>query len=342
MNKLPVSEINKLKLAISNVKSIVITGHQNPDADCIGSNLGLFHFLTQSKENVKVIMPNRFPENLKWMRGADEILVFEKDTENCQELIRSADLIFSLDYNDLNRVGKMQESLEKATCTKVIIDHHPQPGNQFDIVFSDTSVSSASELVFAVIKELCENQEITDSSAESILAGIIADTGCFAYNSSTPETYTTVANLLSQQVDKDYIKSKLFDNYSINRTRLMGYLLSEKMVVLPEYRTAYIILTNEEKEKFGYKIGDSEGFVNLPHSIENIIFSVFIMEHEGFVKMSLRSKGSFDVNMLSRKYFNGGGHKNAAGGKEFDLSVDETAQKLINLLPIYKEELLKS
>jgi len=342
VNKLPISEINKLKKAIENANSIVLTGHQNPDADCIGSNLGFYHFLAQSKENIKIIMPNRFPENLKWMRGADKILVFEKDTENCQQIIEKADLMFSLDYNSFHRVGKMQESLEKATCTKVIIDHHPQPSNEFDIAFSDTSVSSASELVFAVVMELSKNQPIPTASAESILAGIIADTGCFAFNSSTPETYLAVANLLEQQVDKDYIKGKLFDTYSINRTRLMGYLLSEKMVVLPEYRTAYIILTNEEKEKFGYQIGDSEGFVNLPHSIENIIFSVFIMEHEGFVKMSLRSKGSFDVNMLSRKYFNGGGHRNAAGGKEFDLSVDETAQKLINLLPIYKEELLKS
>ncbi len=342
MNTLPLSEINKLKQALENADSIVITGHQNPDADCIGSNLGLYHFLIQSKKNVKVIVPNRFPENLKWMRGASEILVFEKDTEYCKQVIENADLLLSLDYNDLNRVGKMQESLEKATCTKVIIDHHPQPGNQFDIYFSDTSVSSASELVFAVMMELSENKSINNDSAECILAGIIADTGCFAYNSSTPETYLAVANLLEQQVDKDYIKSKLFDNYSINRTRLMGYLLSEKMVVLPEFRTAYIILTNEEKDKFGYKIGDSEGFVNLPHSIENIIFSVFIMEHEGMVKMSLRSKGSFDVNLLSRKYFNGGGHRNAAGGKEFDLSVEETAQKLMQLLPIYKEELLAS
>ncbi len=342
MNKISTSEIQKLSKAIEKAKKIVITGHQNPDPDCVGSALGLCHFLKQTKENVEIILPNRFPKNLKWMPNSNKILIHEYEIDKSERLINNADLIFSVDYNDFSRTGEMQEILEKANSTKVIIDHHPQPNEYYDISFSDITVSSASELVFAVISMLNGNKKIPFASAESFFTGIMADTGCFAFNSSTPETYNVVSELLEQNINKDQIKSDVFDNYSIDRTRLMGYVLSEKMVVLPEYRTAYIVLTQEEKDKYNYQIGDTEGFVNLPLSIKNIIFSVFIMEHDGMLKMSLRSKGNFDVNKMARAHFNGGGHKNAAGGRDFDNSLQEVVNKLENLLPEYKEELLKN
>lgn len=341
MNTISTTEIQKLSEAIKNANSIVLTGHQNPDPDCVGSSLGLYHFLKLQKENIEIILPNRFPKSLKWMSKSEEILIYEYETDKAERLINNADLIFSLDYNDFSRTGEMQEILEKASATKVIIDHHPQPNSYYDISFSDITVSSASELVYAVISQLKENEKIPFASAESLFTGIMTDTGCFAFNSSTPETYHVVSELLEQKINKDQIKSNVFDNYSIDRTRLMGYVLSEKMVVLPEFRTAYIVLTQEEKEKFNYQIGDSEGFVNLPLSIKDIIFSVFIIEHEGMLKFSLRSKGSFDVNKLARTHFNGGGHKNAAGGRDFDSSYEEIVTKLENLLPSYKEELLK-
>jgi phosphoesterase RecJ-like protein len=338
---IPISEIEKLKKAIETADFIVLTGHQNPDADCVGANLGLFHVLKEQRKQVQIILPNRFPDNLKWMPSTDQIVVYEKDTELASQYIQKADLIFSIDYNHFSRTGKMQNALEQAKAQKVIIDHHPEP-DIYHITFSDTSVSSASELVYEVIKHLHSESIVNIQSAECLFAGIMADTGCFSYNSSKPKTFLNVAELLEKQINKDYIKAKLFDNYSIERTRLMGYLLSEKMVVLPEFRTAYIVLSEQEKEKFGYKIGDSEGFVNLPLSIENINFSVFIMEHEGFMKMSMRSRGNFDVNQFARKHFKGGGHKNAAGGKDFDLKLLEVADKLVSLLPQYKEELLNS
>jgi len=341
MEKISQNDIELLSNSIKKAKNIVITGHQNPDADCVGSALGLYHFLKEIGSNVEVILPNRYPKSLTWMPSAKEVLIYEWQTDKAERLIREADLIFSVDYNDFSRTGKMCELLENASATKVIIDHHPQPETYYDISFSDISVSSASELVYAVISLLKEEIEIPFASSECLMTGIITDTGCFAYNSSNPDTYQIVSKLLEVGVDKDRIKSNVFDNFSIDRTRLMGFILSEKMKVYPEYRTAVIPLTSQEKELFNYEIGDSEGFVNLPLSIENIIFSVFLMEHEGMVKMSFRSKGSFDVNKLARAHFNGGGHRNAAGGKDMLNDMETILMKIEQLLPEYAEELLK-
>lgn len=341
MEKITANKITALEKAINSAKAILITGHQNPDADCVGSALGLFHFLKNKGKEVRIILPNRFPKAVSWMKSAEEIIIFEKEPEPAKQIIKDSDLIFSVDYNNFTRTGEMQEILENSNSTKVIIDHHPQPENYYNISFSDTSVSSAAELVYAVISRLNHSQALPFASAESLFAGIMADTGCFAYNSSNPDTYKTVSELLQAGVNKDRIKDRLFDNYSEDRTRFMGYLLSEKMIVLHELRAAIIFVTHEEKEKYNYRIGDSEGLVNLPLSIENIVLSVFVMEHENLVKMSLRSKGNFDVNKLARKYFNGGGHKNAAGGKDFKNSVFRVVENLKNILPEYKEELQK-
>ena len=331
MEKLDKNEILKLNNAIENASSIVITGHQNPDADCLGAGLGLFHFL-KNKKNTFIILPNRYPANLEWMPGHNDVIIYRENKTMADELLASADLIFSVDYNSLGRSGEMASSIENSSAQKVIIDHHPQPDNVFDIVFSDTSVSSASELVYTIIEEL-NSDAILKESFDTLFAGLMADTGCFSYNSSNPDTYNVVGKMLENGVNKDETKDLLFDNFSAERMKLMGYLLNEKMKVFSQYGAAYMLLTKKEKEKYNYQIGDSEGFVNLPLSIKGIYFSVFIMEHDGLVKLSLRSKGNFDVNKIARAYFNGGGHVNAAGGRDFERNIDEVEKLLLEILP---------
>ncbi len=328
-------EVNKL-LSVTN--NIVIVTHANPDADAIGSSLGLYNFLIKKRQNPVVITPNSYPEFLWWMPGNKNIINFVNDKKKAVETIEQAQIIFYVDFNETSRINKLEKYITKSNSIKIIIDHHPLFNESADYVLSDTSSSSAAELVYEFIN-LLDNSDLIDVDiAKCLFAGIMADTGCFSYNSSRPRTFQIVAELLKFDINKDEIVSNIYDNFSNDRFRLMGYCLNEKLNVFPEYHTAIISLTKQELKKFNFKQGDDDGFVNYPLSIKGIIFSAFFIEKDDFVKISFRSKGLFATNKFARQNFNGGGHLNASGGKS-KLSLDKTIEKFVSLLPEYKKEL---
>ena len=327
-----------LKKIINKSEQILIFGHVNPDGDAIGSSLGLYHYLKNIGKSVKVIMPNDFPEFLKWLSSANEIIKFENQTDEASELIENADLIFYCDFNDLKRIAKLAEKEKDTKAYKVMIDHHPQSSGFANIEFSDTSVSSTSELVYEIISELGDAENLNISSANSILTGIITDTGLFHHNSEKPRTFEVVANLMKLGANKEKVIDQVYNTFTYNKLKLLGNSLFNGMQVLPEYGAAYIVLTKEVQEEYNYQNGDSEGHVNWPLSINNINLSVLFTEKDDFVKLSFRSKDNFDVNLFARKYFHGGGHKKAAGGKSYK-SLNKTIEKFVSLLKEHQNEI---
>lgn len=235
----------------------------------------------------------------------------------------------------------MENFLNNLSTTKILIDHHPDPENFADVIISSTDVSSTSELLYKFLTSLKEASHINKDIAECLYTGIMTDTGSFSYNSSSPDTYYIVSKLIEEGIDKDKIYWKVYDNYSIDRMRLLGYCLNQKLKVFPEYAAAYISITKAELEKYNYEPGDSEGFVNYPLSIKGIVFSVIFIEHEEHIKISFRSKGKFYANHFAMKHFNGGGHRNAAGGYS-EKSLNETLRIFEQKIQDYKEDLLKS
>ena len=308
--------IRKVATYIEKGEHFVITAHVAPDGDAMGSSLGLYHFLLQyGKDNVTVILPNEYPQFYTWMPGAKEIVIYDKYKEFADELINKADVIFCLDFNDAKRVGKMSDSLLAAEGRKVMIDHHLDPSDFCRLTISYPEISSTSEMIFRLICRMGHFELMTKTIAECIYTGMMTDTGSFTYNSNNPEIYTIICELVKKGINKDLIYRKVNQTSSVMRLRLMGYVLYEKMLILPEYKTAIITLSRVEQERFNYKPGDSEGFVNLPLGIDGIEFSVFIREKYDHQKISLRSVGDFPCNTFAGKFFNGGGHKNASGGE---------------------------
>jgi bifunctional oligoribonuclease and PAP phosphatase NrnA len=320
-------------------EKILILSHRNPDGDAIGASLGLSNALLKLGHKVNVLIPNALPKFLKWMKGADDILIYNHDNRKSDELLTRATLVFALDFNDLSRIREFDEKLKDNKCFKVLIDHHPYPGSFANLTLSDTTTSSTSELIYCFFLEAGLKDLIDRDVATCLYTGIMTDTGNFSFNSSRPETFHVIADLLNLGIDKDRIYDLVYDNFSADRMRLMGYCLDKKMVTLPEYKVAYIALSQEELRKYNFRVGDSEGFVNMPLSISGIRCSVLFMENKECVKLSFRSKGSFPVNKLAAEHFNGGGHLNASGGESTD-SLQETINKFVNLLPKYKDELL--
>ncbi|HEX3006545.1 MAG TPA: bifunctional oligoribonuclease/PAP phosphatase NrnA [Bacteroidales bacterium] len=317
---------------------IVITTHQNPDGDAIGAVFGLYWYLVNEGKDARIIVPNDYPPYLQWLPGNETVVNFSRKRGEAIELIKSAEIIFHLDYNDTKRSGDLKEKLDQSDAYKIMIDHHPLPQINADIKISDTTVSSTCELVLELILHTGGEQKLDIKIAESLYLGIMTDTGCFSFNSSNPRTFELISILLKAGIRKDYIFRLVYDNFSMNRMRLMGYCLNEKMEILPEYNTAFISISLEEQEQFKFETGDSEGFVNLPLSIKGINFTALFIEREDKVKISLRSKGSFPVNVVADKYFLGGGHLNAAGG-ESRMPLLETLAKFRSILPLYANEL---
>ena len=257
---------------------IVIVSHVSPDGDAIGSSLGLWHFLNTQDKTVHVIVPNAFPDFLKWMPGAKEVIQYNRYKEFADKLIMEADVICCLDFNVLSRIDEMEEIVSASPGRKMIVDHHLYPGDFARIVISHPQISSTSELVFRLICQLGNFSDITKEAAECIYTGMMTDTGGFTYNSNNREIYLIIGELLSKGIDKDEIYRKVFNTHSEGRLRLMGYVLYEKMQVFPQFNAALISLTREEQQKFEYKKGDTEGFVNMPLSMKGICFSVFLRE----------------------------------------------------------------
>lgn len=327
-----------IKNLLANRSKIVITTHINPDGDALGSVLGLFWFLKRMGHDVTAISPNDYPEFLQWLPGNDTVIDFFKKKKMATSLIQDADIIFFLDYNEAKRGGDMKDILAGSKAKKIMIDHHPFPQLQVDYAISRTGVSSTSELIYELILDLNGIKYVNKDIAECIYTGIMTDTGCFSYNSSRTRTFEIAAQLLTFSIEKDEIFRKVYDNFSAQRMRLLGYCLNEKMQVFPEFRTAFISLSLEEQERYKFVVGDSEGFVNYPLSIKGVCFTALFTESKDKIKISFRSRGLFPANAFSQKHFSGGGHTNAAGG-ESNLSLDETIQKFIDLLPQYAREL---
>jgi len=340
MNSLTDITVQKIKQLISTTERCAIITHHNPDGDAIGSSLGLYHFLRTQVAEVTVIVPNAYPDFLQWMPNNDKVLIYSENSKQATKILEAAQLIFCLDFNDLKRVGDVEPKLRPLSQPKILLDHHPFPESVFDVIISETTACATAEVVYEFMQKL-NPQAIDKDVAECIFAGIMTDTGSFSFNSSNPRTYHIVAELLGYGIDKDRIHNLVYNNYSERRTRLLGYCLNEKMQLFYDFRAAYISLSKDDKQRFQFEVGDSEGFVNYPLSISGIIFSVFLIENDDHVKMSLRSRGSFDVNQFARKHFNGGGHANAAGGKSF-ASLAETIEQLVSLLPMYARELGES
>ncbi len=298
-------------------KRVVIISHVNPDGDAVGSVLGLYHFLKRlGFSSVTIIFPNLFPSFLAWMPGISKALVAnnKEHINKVENAILIADFIFCLDFNNIERVDNISSLLKKAKGKKILIDHHPDPTDEFDLKVSDVTVSSTAELIFNIISILKLEQHIGKDSAECLYTGIITDTGSLSYSCNNPGTYVTLAHFMKIGIDGQAIHRKVYDTYSEDRMRLLGYCLSDKLKVLKDYNTAYISLSKEDLLNFNYKDGDTEGVVNYALSIKGIILAAIFIERDDQVKISFRSEGNVNVNLIAREYYNGGGHKNASGG----------------------------
>lgn len=331
------SKIDHFTKWFDRADNIVIVSHVAPDGDAIGSSLGLWHFLNSQDKNVNVIVPNAFPDFLKWMPGAKDVLLYDKYTEFADKLIAEADVICCLDFNTLKRIEALGKPVAEAKGRKILIDHHPFPEEFCAITISHPEISSTSELVFRLICRMGYFEDISKECAECIYTGMMTDTGGFTYNSNNRETYFIISELLSKGIDKDEIYRKVYNTYSESRLRLMGYILYSKMRVYKECNAAMISLTKEEQAQFDYVKGDSEGFVNIPLTIKNVCFSGFFREdtEKGMIKISLRSVGDFPCNKVAAEYFNGGGHLNASGG-EFTGTMEEAIALFEQALEKYK------
>ncbi|HAN18162.1 MAG TPA: DHH family phosphoesterase [Bacteroidales bacterium] len=330
--------IKELKNRIELSEKPLIITHYNPDGDAIGSILAFYHYLVKKGKNPFMVSPNDYPEFLHWMPGNENVTVYKRNTGTVTNAIRDADLIIALDFNNFERTEGLEKYLNESKAVKVMIDHHPDPSDFADIAISDIQYSSTAEMVYHVIESLGDEDLIDKNIAECIYCGIMTDTGSFNYNSSNPYTYLVVSKLVGFGIDKDRIYWNVYDNFSADRMRLLGYCLHKKMEVFPEYHAAIISITKDELKEFNFAPGDSEGFVNLPLSIKNIRFTAIFIERDKQIKISFRSKGNFSVNKFAEENFNGGGHKNASGGYSY-VSLDETLKKFRELLPKYQTEL---
>lgn len=324
----------------STKKNITIIPHENPDGDAIGSASGLGQTLKNTGHEVKIITPNNYPDFLKWFSTDVPIIIFSEQTKEAKKWLQNTNLLICVDFNNAKRVSKLEKQITEFENTKIMIDHHPFPTDFCDYMVSEPSYSSTAELAFDVITACNLQDKINEQAAEALYTGILTDTGGFSHNTSK-NTFRVVSDLLNYNINTSKIQSNIFHNFSTERMRLLGYCLNEKMQVFPELRTAFISINKKELAKFNFQPGDTEGLVNYPLSIKNIVFSALFIEKEGFVKASFRSKGNFHTNEFSAEHFNGGGHRNAAGG-ESKLSLEETIDKFTELIPQYKTKLLKT
>jgi len=341
-NTLNTAEVESIHRLINESEKIVITSHKSPDGDAIGSALAVYHILKNIGKRPVVILPDNVPGFLQWLDGYKEIVVFENQTDKATQLIADAQLIFSLDYNNLSRVGvDMEAALRKATAGFILIDHHQSPEGFAKVTYSDTKSCSTAELVYKTIVACGWKGKMDIATAESIYTGIMTDSGSFRFPSVTKETHTIAGELIEMGLDHAKIHREIYDTNSLNRMRLVGYALSEKLEVIEECATAIISMSLEELERFDHQPGDTESLVNQALSIKGVKFSAFFKEDADKVKISFRSKGSFDVNNFARNGWNGGGHINAAGGscpKPIDAAIARFKEQCLSI----KEQIANS
>jgi nanoRNase/pAp phosphatase (c-di-AMP/oligoRNAs hydrolase) len=327
-----IQDIQAIQLLLATPKKIAIIPHRGPDGDAMGSTLGLYHFLLKNNHHPVVVSPNEFPDFLAWMPGSETVKIYEKDKENCTKILEEAELIFTLDFNALHRVGEMETVLASLKAPFVMIDHHQKPDEYAAFTYSDTSFGSTCEMLYNFILFLDKKEDIDKTIGTCIYTGILTDSGSFRFPKTTGTTHRIIAELIDLGVENTLIPTLLFDNSSYDRLQLLGRAL-QNMKLLKEHKTTYITLTQDELNSFNYTKGDTEGFVNYGLSIKGVIFTAIFIENkdEKIIKISFRSQGDFDVNQFARDHFNGGGHRNAAGGKS-EVSMAETISKFEDLL----------
>ena len=312
---------------------ITIIPHTSPDGDAIGSTLGLYHFLKNQGHDVQVIAPTDFPDFLKWMPEADQILIYPDQESRAEQRIADSSLIFTLDFNNLLRAKPLTPFLQKSLATFVMIDHHQQPDTYATITYSDEKASSTCELIYNTIVSLGSQEAINQTIAICLYTGIMTDTGGFRFSMTSPQTHRVAAVLLEKGANCAQIASEVLDSYSIDRLQLLGTVL-DGLTYLKEYKTAYMSVSSKILKQFNFRKGDTEGFVNYGLRIKEAELAVIFIENEedNLIKISFRSKTTLDVNLLARMYFNGGGHINAAGGS-MSISLEDTIAYFLEVLP---------
>ena len=329
-----------LKEFLSAPRKVLIITHFKPDADALGSSLGLAGYLKKKGHDVTVITPSDYPDFLTWMPGNAEVVIFNNDKrKDFEQRTAQSDLIFCLDFSNLKRINELGELVERSPATKVMIDHHLEPENFADFVQWDKTAASTAELVYELIRELRDEHQVDQDIANCLYAGLMTDTGGFRHSNTTRKVFETAAALVGHGADPAGVSKLIYDTNTLERMRLMGFVLNEKLNVIPEYRTAYIALRIEDLKKYSSQTGDTEGLVNFGLSVKGVRLAVLISERKENIKLSFRSLGDFSVNDFARKHFDGGGHKNAAGGQT-TLSFENTLKKFLDLLPGYKNDLL--
>jgi phosphoesterase RecJ-like protein len=331
--------IRDLKTQLQDSKKIIVIPHKNPDGDAIGSCVAINELLKSLGHKSSIISPNNFPDFLKWMDNQNEIKIYENNPELFNNEILTSDIIFTLDFNSLSRIGSMGEIVKDSRALKVMIDHHQNPENYADYTYSDVKMSSTCEMVFHFITELSLNDKISSKIASALYTGIMTDTGSFKFPLTTDITHKVVSGLIKKGANGNEINNLVYDNNSYEKLLLLSHTLSN-MIVDTEHNTAYMYLTQQSLNKYNFKKGDTEGFVNYGLTIKGVKFAAIFIENEAdkIIKISLRSKGNFNVNEFSRDNFNGGGHINAAGGYSKE-KLEDTVSKFKNLLPKYKTKL---
>ena len=315
--------ISDLQKLLDTPQKIIIIPHKNPDGDALGSTLAFRFFLLKEKHEAIVISPNDYPDFLSWLPGQDTVLKFNKNPKEVRQKINAATLIFTLDFNNLSRIGDLEPLIKNSKATKIMIDHHESPSDYATLMYSDPSMSSTCEMVYHLINKLNKNA-FTSEISNCLYTGIMTDTGSFRYPATTPKTHKAIAHLIEAGASSSNIHEKIYNSASFSRLKLLGITLSN-MKKIQNLPIVYMTLSQEELNTCNYKKGDTEGFVNYGLSLEGILFSCIMIENqlEGILKMSFRSQGNFSVNNFARIYFNGGGHHNAAGGMSKE-SIKET------------------
>jgi phosphoesterase RecJ-like protein len=334
-------DLASLTALLSQPQKIVITTHHKPDGDAMGSSLGLYNYLIQQGHHAKVIAPTDYPDFLSWMPGNEEVIIYTENTQLSADLIAGADIIFCLDFNSLNRINEMGELVGKSSAYKIMIDHHLEPEDFDDYRHWDINACAAAQLVYTFIVDQLKHKELINKDVATCLyTGIMTDSASFRLPNTTSTVHRIVADLIDAGAVNWRIHELIYNSASENRLRFLGHCLANCLEVLPEYNTAIITVNKADLDRFDVNTGDTEGIVNYALSIASIRLAAFIVERTDKVKLSLRSKGEFPANDICKKYFSGGGHRNAAGGQSTE-SLQATVNKLKSILPEYKTLLIQ-
>ena len=332
-------DLQAFKDLLSIPRKIVIVTHHNPDADALGSSLGLSGILEKQDHQVSVVTPSEYPVSLHWMKGNDQILVYEAaGKEPINRAVGSADIIFCLDFSSLKRINELGEHVGRSKATKVLIDHHLEPEDFADFKFWNIKAAATAELVYELIVGMGQTEYIDRDIAEALYAGIMTDTGSFQHSNTTQSIHRIAAELMELGADTHKVARLIYHSNSPERLKFLGFALSQRLEFLQEYNTTLISISREDLAKYNSKAGDTEGLVNYGLSIKGAVLAALIIDRGELIKLSFRSVGDFSVNDMAQKYFDGGGHKNAAGGKSTS-SLEQTVNKFKRLLPLYKSKL---